>query len=340
MTGDRPHSRRLCGAAPPDKIDCTERHTDRNRSALNLWPPPPEYLKVMLLIPCPAPGAAPGAVSSSLFSLPVRSAPANFPHAESEPAPVRSIRRAGTLVFDCDSTLVSIEGIEHLARGHRREIEALTEAAMQGHVALEQVYGRRLALVRPDRAALEALGQAYIHALVPDARAVISALHAEGVVVRILSGGLRPSVIALAHSLGIADDHVAAVDVSFDDTGEYAGYDTASPLARSGGKRDIILQWRRLVPAPLMIVGDGATDLEAADVADAFVAYAGVVDRPEITNAADAVVRSHSLAPILPLALGGEAPRDSAHRSLFERGLAMMDSTTRHQLSLNRGESA
>jgi phosphoserine phosphatase len=238
---------------------------------------------------------------------------------------MRSIRRAGAVVFDCDSTLASIEGIEYLARDKRAEVERLTDAAMRGEVPLEEVYGRRLEIVRPLRSDVAALGRAYVDALVPDAAEVVAALHAESISVRILSGGLRPAIVYVAEQLGIADDGVAAVGVTFDENGAYTGFDTHSPLARSGGKRAVIRSWRAQLAAPLMLVGDGATDLEAADEVEMFIAYAGVVDRAVVTAAADAVVRSHSLAPVLVLALGGKPPAVSVHRATFERGLELLD---------------
>jgi hypothetical protein len=73
-----------------------------------------------------------------------------------------------------------------------------------------------------------------------------------------------------------------------------------------------------------MLVGDGATDLEARPPADTFVAFAGVVERPVVIEAADEVVRSPSLAPVVVLALGGVAPRDPAAREVFELGKTLM----------------
>ena len=208
------------------------------------------------------------------------------------------------VIFDCDSTLSRIEGIEALAGEHHAEIARLTGAAMRGEVRLEEVYGRRLALVRPSRERLEALGREYITELVPDARETVAALRAEGIDVRVLSGGLRPAVLVLTRALGLGDDAVAAVDVFFDAAGGYAGWDVASPLARAGGKAEVIAAWRPAVPRPTLLVGDGATDLEARPAVDAFVAFAGVAERAAVVAGADAVIRIPSLAPVLPLVRG------------------------------------
>ncbi|HEY0673424.1 MAG TPA: HAD-IB family phosphatase [Longimicrobiales bacterium] len=227
-----------------------------------------------------------------------------------------------TVIFDCDSTLSSIEGIEELAREHRAEVEALTEEAMRGEIPLEQVYGRRLELVRPPRGRVLALGRRYIETLVPDAVETVAALRAEGVHVRVISGGLKPAVVALAKALGLEENVVAAVDIFFSDDGSYAGFETDSPLAATGGKRRVIESWA--VPRPSLMVGDGATDQEAQPAVDAFAAFAGVVYRAPVVAAADYVIRERSLAPVLPLALGGRRPTTAASQAIFDRGLRLL----------------
>ncbi|HEY8468089.1 MAG TPA: HAD-IB family phosphatase [Longimicrobiales bacterium] len=211
--------------------------------------------------------------------------------------------RFRTVLFDCDSTLSTIEGIDELARDHP-EVHALTEAAMRGEVPLEEVYGRRLEIVRPTREAVEALGRRYIETMVPGARETVRALLDAGVRVRVISAGLRPAVMALARELGLGDDDVAAVDVRFSADGSYAGYDAASPPARSGGKRAVVEAWLPELPRPILMVGDGATDLEVQGVVDCFAAFAGVVARPAVIAAADAVIRERSLLPVLDLVFG------------------------------------
>jgi phosphoserine phosphatase len=232
--------------------------------------------------------------------------------------------RFGSVIFDCDSTLSAIEGIEELAHAHREEVARLTEAAMRGEIPLEDVYGRRLALVRPTRDEVDALGERYVRTLVTDARETIAALLAESIEVRVMSGGIRQAVVTLARALGLTERAVAAVEVHFDESGQYAGFDERSPLTRSGGKRIVLERWLPELPRPIMLVGDGATDLEARPPADRFVAFAGVVERPVVIDAADDVVRTPSLAPVLVLALGGVAPRDPVAREVFELGKSLM----------------
>lgn len=230
-----------------------------------------------------------------------------------------------SVVFDCDSTLAAIEGIDELAGPRADEIRALTDAAMAGELPLEQVYGRRLALIRPSRAAVESLTEAYVRALVPDAREVVQALLWLGKEVRIVSGGLLPPVMGIGRRLGLDDGAVAAVGISFTEDGEYAGYDDESPLGQSGGKSRQLEEWG--LPRPVLLVGDGATDAEARPAVDAFAAYMGVVFRDRVAADAEFVLRDRSLAPVLPLAAYPDDRRrllDSPFSALLARGDAIL----------------
>lgn len=212
-----------------------------------------------------------------------------------------------SVIFDCDSTLVAVEGIDELSGPFRARIQALTEAAMDGSVPLEEVYGRRLELIRPTRAHLDEVGARYVATLVPHARETVAALRWLGKTVRIVSGGLLPAVVAVARELGMDDADVAAVGIDFDAHGAYAGFERESPLARSNGKAQVIRAWD--LPSPALLVGDGATDAEARPAVDAFAAYMGVAWREAVAAGADYVLRAPTLAPVLALAC---TPEDRA----------------------------
>jgi len=206
----------------------------------------------------------------------------------------------GTVIFDCDSTLSALEGVDELGRLVGADIRQLTSLAMSGAVPLEVVYGRRLEEIRPTRRAVEILGVRYIAALVPGAEEVVRRLTDAGVVVQILSGGLAPAVKMLAHRIGVPDSRAAAVDITFDERGDYLGFDSGSPLARSGGKRRWLETVGKELPAPRLMVGDGITDLEVRPAVDAFAAFTGVVTRPEVVKHADVVIAGPSLLDLLP----------------------------------------
>lgn len=234
-----------------------------------------------------------------------------------------------TIILDCDSTLARIEGIDELAGPHLAEIQALTDSAMQGEVPLEEVYGRRLEIIRPTRERVDALGREYVEELVADAPETVAALRWLGKDVRIISGGLLPPVVAIARHLGLPDAAVAAVGIEFDDSGRYRTFEQDSPMARSGGKREMIESWG--LQRPTLLVGDGATDLEARPAVDLFVAYMGVAFRERIASEAEVVLRDESLSPLLPLAAGESDRarlRSSEWRDLLARGDALLRECT------------
>ncbi len=216
-----------------------------------------------------------------------------------------------TVVFDCDSTLCALEGIDELAGGHAQAIAALTAHAMSGELPLEAVYRLRLEQIRPSRAAVEALGEAYVRALVPGARELVAALRFLGKRVRILSGGLAPAVERVGVELGLPAEHVTAVAIRFDEAGRYAGFDESSPLARSGGKCIPVRAWLDAGEDPLCLVGDGITDLEVAQALPLarFIGYGGVAAREAVLSRARVAVREPDLRALAPWLLSARDRR-------------------------------
>lgn len=201
------------------------------------------------------------------------------------------------IVFDCDSTLSSIEGIEELSGEHRDEIAKLTRAAMAGEVPLQEVYGRRLEIVAPRRNAVATVGRRYMETVSPQAREVVSALKLLGKELRVISGGLRLAVTSFAGWLGIDDAHVHAVKAFFDADERIQGFDRDSPLARSGGKREVL---SALPVARTAFVGDGMTDAEAREVVECFICYQGHAQHTDVAALAHVVVPGPSFADLLP----------------------------------------
>ncbi len=205
--------------------------------------------------------------------------------------------------FDCDSTLSSIEGIDELAvrAGVADELVPLTNAAMDGKMPLEEIYQRRLDLIKPDREALEWVSQRYLDQMVEGAVEVVSELIRQGKEVHIISGGLRQAVLSVGKLLGIPDDQVHAVDIFFDEKGHYAGFDQQSPLARACGKAEVC----RKVISPnnksAALIGDGITDLEAAQAGVYVIGFGGVARREAVVQGASAYVDGPALTQVLEL---------------------------------------
>jgi phosphoserine phosphatase len=233
----------------------------------------------------------------------------------------------GTIVFDCDSTLSRIEGIEELAHECRDQVSELTAQAMDGLLPLEQAYGARLDLISPMLSAVEAVGDLYLREALPNAAELVAALHALDKRVVIVSGGLLPAVRPFARALGIeAQDRVHAVDINFDSEGRYIGFDEASPLARSGGKISILRSISLAAGAgQVAFIGDGATDLEAAGEVARFIAFGGVVRRPAVFDAAKVTLELADLAGLVPLLFSSE---ELASLARLGQHAALLDTAT------------
>lgn len=206
------------------------------------------------------------------------------------------------IFFDCDSTLSSIEGIDELAArlGKGAEIAALTNAAMNGEVALEDVYAERLRRIQPTRADLDAIAEAYKRTVIPDAREVIARLGAIGKRVFVVSGGMAEAVVPFALWLGVPRQRIFATPLVFDESGKYVEV-APTPLTTQTGKISVIRAARE-PGRTAMLVGDGASDLAAREAVDMFVGFGGVVARPLVAQKADVFIRENSLAKIIDLA--------------------------------------
>lgn len=198
------------------------------------------------------------------------------------------------VVLDMDSTIVSVEGIDWLAKLRdarvAREIEALTARAMDGTIELDSVYGERLALIRPDAREVAELANVYEESLAPGAREVVVEMRAAGIRLAIVSGGIREAILPAARSLGLADCDVHAVAIRFDAEGAYTGFDATSPLITQNGKAAVVSALA--LPRPTLAVGDGSTDAAMKPAVDAFAAYTEFVRRDAVVAAAQHELRS------------------------------------------------
>jgi phosphoserine phosphatase len=204
------------------------------------------------------------------------------------------------LLLDCDSTLSAIEGIDEMARlagPHvHAAVEAMTRDAMEGRVPIAEVMPRRLALIQPGRSIVEAVAQLYIEHIEPHAQETLDATRSAGWTPVIVSGGFVDAIRPLADRLGI--NRVEAIGLRFDNTGRYAGFETDHPTTRNGGKAEIATRLRAEFEAErVVMVGDGVSDLETADVVDRFVGFGRYTVRPRVRAAASRFIYSLAELP-------------------------------------------
>jgi len=201
--------------------------------------------------------------------------------------------------FDVDSTLVSVEGIDVLGEGNA-EVARLTEAAMNGEIALDQVYAQRLEMIRPGRESVAALAERYVHSMVAGAAEALERLRNAGSVVHLVTAGIEQALGPLCHVLGVGDRFLHAVRLEFAGDGTYVDFDRRSPLTRPGGKEVVVRDVRARTKGKAAFVGDGMSDLEAKPAVDLFVGFGGVHTRPRVRENADVFVSGPRLDAVLP----------------------------------------
>ena len=199
------------------------------------------------------------------------------------------------LLLDCDSTLSSIEGIDELGRLRGPEtfkaVEDMTSAAMNGGTPMEDIFAKRLNMIKPTLAELQAIGAKYIATVEPTAVETLDKLRAAGWKIAIVSGGFTQAIMPLAKFLGVA--RVEAVVLKFNEDGTYAGFDETCPTSKSKGKNMIARRLRADFKAQTVVmVGDGASDLEVKGDVDKVIGFGRYVVRPKVKAGADAFVMS------------------------------------------------
>ncbi|XP_078082077.1 phosphoserine phosphatase isoform X2 [Mustelus asterias] len=205
------------------------------------------------------------------------------------------LHSADAVCFDVDSTVIKEEGIDELAKfcGVGDAVAEMTRNAMGGAVPFKKALTERLAIIRPSREQVNKLITDHPPYLTEDIKNLVDHLQQHGVQIFLISGGFRCIVEHVAEKINVPLSNVYANKLKFYFNGDYAGFDESQPTAESGGKGRIIslLKEERGFKKVVMI-GDGATDLEACPPADAFIGFGGNIVRQQVKERAQWFVMS------------------------------------------------
>lgn len=228
------------------------------------------------------------------------------------------------IIFDCDGTLSTIEGIDELARknGTGAKVSALTEEAMGKTGLNPTLYKKRLDLVKPTQEQVFSLGMEYFVHRVPDIEGVISLLKRLNKAVYVISAGLTPAVNIFGQLLQIPQSNIYAVNIDFDNEGHFLDFNHKSPLVTHEGKRLIVTQIKSRHET-LALIGDGLNDCAARDLVTRFIGYGGTFFRESIAALCNYYIKTASMAPLLPLALTEEESQSllPPEQTLYQKGL-------------------
>ena len=203
------------------------------------------------------------------------------------------------LVMDMDSTLITIETIDELADlvGLKKEVAAVTEAAMRGEIEYNESLRRRVTALKG--LGEDALARVYEERvkLTPGAEKLLTAAQSAGIKTLLVSGGFTYVTDRLQTRLKL--DYARSNCLELVDgklTGEVVG-----DIVNADGKRVALLEVRdRLGIAREQIIGigDGANDLKFMGECGVSIAYhAKPIVRGQTTYALNFV----DLSGVLPL---------------------------------------
>ena len=188
--------------------------------------------------------------------------------------PGRRLSDMRLFVTDMDSTLITIECIDEIAdmQGLKREVAAITEAAMQGEIDFRESLTRRVALLAglPE----SALAEVFDHRLQlnPGAERLLQGLQRAGIRTMLVSGGFTYFTERLKARLGF--DHAYANQLEVVEgklTGKVVGeiVDGEAKAAKLEHVRDAL----GLRPEQVIAAGDGANDIPMLRAAGFGVAF-------------------------------------------------------------------
>lgn len=206
------------------------------------------------------------------------------------------------VVFDMDSTLITQEVIDLLAKKIKSkpelaaQVAEITHRAMIGELEFEQAFRDRVALLKDLPGLIFQELQAELE-VTKGARELIQALKRLGVKTAVLSGGFKPLTDWLAKNLGL--DYAYANEVVIEDgklTGEVAGV-----IVGKERKRELLVEIaakEKISLSQAVAVGDGANDLLMLSTAGLGVAWNA---KPRVQMEAAARLNGENLQDLLYL---------------------------------------
>ncbi|KAF4553231.1 putative haloacid dehalogenase-like hydrolase 5 [Elsinoe fawcettii] len=217
--------------------------------------------------------------------------------------PSPSTKVSKLAVFDMDSTLISQEVIDELARSLDlyASVSAITEAAMRGeppYTDFTSSLKARVALLRGVEPTIWSHLKENVITFTPGARELIACLRSDGWTTAVLSGGFINLAEWVKETLGL--DYAFANELETDSEGKLTGrVKEGTEVVDGERKRTLMLKIageKGVGEEATLAVGDGSNDLLMMGAAGLGVAFCA---KPKVQEKAPARVNGGSLVDVL-----------------------------------------
>ncbi|GAB3003223.1 hypothetical protein GCM10027050_23810 [Psychrosphaera aestuarii] len=213
-------------------------------------------------------------------------------------APCPSLVSPGLLVMDMDSTAISIECIDEIAKlaGVGEQVASVTASAMRGELDFaESLYARVATLTGASDSIIDQVANNL--PLMPGLTALVSVLQKHGWKIAIVSGGFTAMTEALKQQLNLDRTIANNLDVKNGIlTGKVSG-----KVIDAQAKAEAVVELAKEFDIPMqqtIAMGDGANDLLMMAVANLGVAFHA---KPKVREQADVSVSRGGLDQLLYL---------------------------------------
>lgn len=204
------------------------------------------------------------------------------------------------LIFDFDSTFVTVEALDELAKialsNHpqknkiTRKISEITKLGMEGKITFSDSLSKRLKLFKANKTHIDLLIELLKTKITPSFVRNKDFLTEYSSNIYIISGGFGEYIIPVVTEYGIKPNHVLANYFKFNRNGEIKDLDGIK--SKSANKIPKIKSLN--LKGDIFIIGDGWTDYEIKKMgfAQKFFAFTENVKRERVIKEADCVVKN------------------------------------------------
>lgn len=206
---------------------------------------------------------------------------------------------AALFVSDMDSTLINIESIDEIAdfANLKPQVAGITERTMQGKLDFNASLIERVSLLKG--LDVSVLNQVYTERLRmnDNGEALTQFLKMQGLKTAVVSGGFKYFTRRLAQDIGLDHNHANELEIENNQlTGKIVG-NIVNAMVKAEFVTQLCKQYQ-ISLSQVIVMGDGANDLEMMAMAGLSVAYHA---KPAVIKVADIVISHGGLDKMIDL---------------------------------------